>query len=254
MKVKWTEIGLAVLGIGAAVLAIVHVKDHVQALAVRIGRPIPDSVFDFSLTVGALFVVSGFILVVGVLLVRLFRRPIGKVVSVVVRDPRFECSSASRDELKQVHDFCVQMFGPEIATLQQLSQWHERNAQLFWIVREFKSGRIIGYFSLIPINKRAARLVEQKGLSASQFTPDHIVKTNGKPAAIYIGGIGAKGRMGRAVTLAHLKDRVDHERKRGVSVFFARPVTQKGLELVEKYRFVPVNAGGLGSIYRRSNW
>ena len=83
---------------------------------------------------------------------------------------------------------------------------------------------------------------------------DHIVKPSGKRAAIYVGGIGAKGRMGRAVSLAHLKDRIDHERKRGVSVFFARPVTQKGLELLEKYRFVPVNSGGLGSIYRRTDW
>jgi hypothetical protein len=56
--------------------------------------------------------------------------------------------------------------------------------------------------------------------------------------------------MDRAVVMAHLEERVAEGRRKGVSLFLARAVTQKGLDLLEKNGFAPVSASGLGHIYR----
>ncbi|MGA9996866.1 MAG: SIR2 family protein [Pyrinomonadaceae bacterium] len=179
--------------------------------------------------------------------------------------PRYELRPARKDELEALHSFCVNFFGNEISPLRQMCEWYDKNPEIFWILLENRAAgnsstkEIVGYYSVIPLTKEAAELISQEQITGAQFKAEHIVRKDGKPAAIYLGGIAAeghdiaKGLGGKAGSLvvASIVQRLSEVRRNRLPIY-SRPITDIGLKYLNDFGFVPVNyaSGALNRVHR----
>ena len=139
----------------------------------------------------------------------------------------------------------------------QNKAWYRKNNKLFWFLFEVASKkgkrhdpRLVGSFSMIPLTKSAAQQVCREELAGSGFTAEHIAKPSRPLVAIYIGGVIAEGFFAKGEVLARLSERIERLQEKEIPIF-TRPVTDKGLSLVNKYDFEPTTEeSGLKHIYR----
>lgn len=164
----------------------------------------------------------------------------------------------SKHEISKVHQLCVEAFGDEVANQNRMSSWHKVNENIFYIVevvfwgKKTKSSERVGYFDLLPLNKMGVDEVVAKSVNGANFLDIHLTPPGENPSAIYIGGIYGEGFTGKGVALVHLRARLQqYERENGVTQFFTRPVTGRGLALVERNGFVPVDPSrhGVNALY-----
>lgn len=178
----------------------------------------------------------------------------------VTDDPRYVFSLASAAELEELHEFCKQFFGTDFSSLELMRAWRDKNPEIFWLLRERAPegegapGRLVGYYSLIPLTERAAALVQSEQITGASLTADCVVARGEKPAAYYIGGIAALPEKPQGYVVASLIQRLDKERRAGMPIY-SRPVTRDGLRLIQKYGFTPVslNYSGLNRIHRAAD-
>ena len=97
----------------------------------------------------------------------------------------------------------------------------------------------------------AVAAVEREELFGENFLAEHIVKENGRPAAVYIGAIAASDRWSQAEALGHLREHMARYRRKGLPVY-ARPVTKRGLQLLNKNGFVSVSSGTTSDELKRT--
>ncbi len=249
------KIGLPLISIGGFLLAVVGRKTEVQSL---LGIGVPDGLVPLGLIVG---IIGLFIIVTIAFL------PVQSAAAAAVqlsihltksRKALFECSLARRVELPKIHKFSVQHFGLDTASLSRLQSWYDKNDQLFRAVYELRDDNgeptMIGCFRIVPLSSKAAKRVEHGAITGGDsITADDIAAPSKKPSAVYIGGLASvASSTAKGVVLAYLKELVEKERTRGVTAIYARGVTRRGMQLIKRNGFVPVNAQktGLGHMYR----
>lgn len=173
---------------------------------------------------------------------------------------------AKRGDLKAVFELCDRVFDGQVSSLNKMKTWFNHNSGMFWVIERvkrkagIKQYELLGYFSILPLTRSAAELVQKEELAGAEFTTEHIVKPRQTPAAFYIGGIAGTGRRAKAEALGYLKARVleleEAARENGDSaVFLTRPITSDGLRLMKKYDFYPVDATvaeALGRVHLRT--
>lgn len=247
--------GLGVLAIGGVMIAIYQVRVDIQERVPAIGNDF----FRLMLFVAILLSLGAILMIVlafahHLMRVRRSMDYVRRVVADLLRDPIYDCRPAGEDELDAVRNLGAMLIDEQISPIEDMREWHRKNPALFFVVEEISVRRqtreIVGYFSLLPVNKRTADLLEKGKITGIGLTPEHIVTSNGKPAAVYVGGIAAKSPRARAYALASLIARLDAQR-RDTDVY-SRPVTERGLQLLKKYNFVPVKRGHdkLGDIFK----
>lgn len=185
---------------------------------------------------------------------------IAKLVGPMLEDgaleTSFEASHVKRKELEDVRslsaDFITQV--PSLAHLQAI---YDAGRCCVWFV-EKKSGRWgerskkIGFFSLIRLTDQAIGLLSTNSIDAFRFDRSHIAGPKKKSKALYVGGLGAHGLRGKGWLVQHMRGRISQFFSEGGEVVFTRPVTEDGLRIAKKLKFVPAVSGqdGLGNIYR----
>jgi pimeloyl-ACP methyl ester carboxylesterase len=116
--------------------------------------------------------------------------------------------------------------------------------------RNEKRERVMGYFCVVPLSDESAEGVMNGSLRGRHLTVREIPK-QAKAKNAYVGAIAAYDHYSRAVVLEALKLQIEQLRVRGVKVLLTRPYTKRGLALVDKYAFRPVDKPGLGELYVR---
>jgi hypothetical protein len=180
-----------------------------------------------------------------------------KTILEFFEPPRYKCRLVRANELQQHHAYWEKFFPGDVSSLAQNEAWYRKNNKLFWFLFEVASRKgkrhepkLVGSFSMIPLTKRAAQQVSREQLAGSGFTAEHIAKASRPPVAIYIGGVIAEGFFAKGEVLARLSERIERLQEKEIPIF-TRPVTDKGLSLVNKYDFEPTGEeSGLKHIYR----
>ena len=83
---------------------------------------------------------------------------------------------------------------------------------------------------------------------------DFIVQSSEDPFAIYLGGIVALGTLARGNLRSAMHNEVVNHWAKKTPTAFTRPVTKRGLELIEEYGFTavaPVDAGKIDALYSK---
>mgnify|MGYP005696265505 FL=1 len=101
----------------------------------------------------------------------------------------------------------------------------------------------MGYFCVIPLLKRAAKLVEKEELTGANISVEHISSSrhNSKPYAVYVGAIAAKNLMAQGAAMNHLTSFFQMMHSSKVRNIYTRPVTKIGLKRSLERGFKPVD-------------
>lgn len=130
-----------------------------------------------------------------------------------------------------------------VSDLDVTKQHYNHCRESIHVVEELSSGRIVGYFSVLPLTRKGEELLNNRTFKSENGLGDltNFCKKFGRGRPIYIGGIGShpeKKRQYGAAVIHWLKLFVD---KKGVQVAYARPATKDGVRLAKKNGFRPVN-------------
>lgn len=238
---KIVAAGFALLALGGAFFSLSTLKEPRPGWATSF----PSWIFDGVLIVGALALVVGLLL----------------LASTVIYVPylskwQLDCRAANRKELKVLHDFSEEHF-PGSISLNETKRLHRLNPDMFIAVwRESEKllsygydSKILGFFSIIPVNGDAKELLEKGLFKGEHWTGKYILGKRAGAAAIYLGGIAARKQdMGQV--LAYLIIAMFKVVAAGHRELYTRPTTKRGLKLAKQYGFLPVAAAGLDQIYR----
>lgn len=171
---------------------------------------------------------------------------IPRIVPRLKRTQHIVCAKAKWNQLEDVHTFCEQILGEEVATLERLQNWYSKNSEVIHIIylqnnfqfRQVK--KIIGVFSVFPLTQAATKLFSQNQLKGSEILEQHITKRTENATAIYIGAVVGKGFRGRQQTLLALIGYITSLVEKKISIIFTRPITPDGRRLAKQYEFVSV--------------
>jgi len=239
---------ILLITLGSAALAVFSARSQIDRVVVKTGRNVPDLLYLLLLLGGVIFTVIGIVIITVVLPLHSMLNVIKTRVKRCWRSPRFACRPANSDELEDLLTFGRSFFGDDIADIDQIKEWHAKNPTLFYLVhkvsksRGTKTERLVGFFDVIPVTKKAASLLEEEKVNGTTFRPEHIVKPNGSPAAIYVAAVAARGPRAQVWVLSKLEAYVEKSRNKGLHVY-TRPVTERGLQLAKQYDFNPVSPG-----------
>jgi hypothetical protein len=243
-RAKLLASGLTLTSIGGSIATVATARQDLRDL---FGQPVGLAIVAF--VGGALMVVLGVIALALWALagtVALVQSARSAIASRSILGTHFTCRMAQAEDLPRLHDLIRDMLGEGVASLGQLQERFAKNSELFWLIEPAADGKprppacIAGYFILLPLTKRAAELVDRGALNGRTFKPGDIMTPKGRPGAVYIGGVAAKGRTAQGAVMAYLRDCLREYRKRGAQRAYARPVTPVGLALLQRYRFEPV--------------
>lgn len=171
---------------------------------------------------------------------------------------RYRAVIARKEDLSRLHGFCLEIVPNGFAALEVWLARYDKNPNIFYMVEVFderescKQGKLVGAFTVTPVNKDARDLLEEEKLKGVNFTLDHITAPDDSPAAIYISGIVASKKIAKGVTLGFLINVLEREAEKGNCLVYARPMSKDGLRMVElqKYGFSPVNPSALHQLDR----
>lgn len=177
-----------------------------------------------------------------------------------LKEGRYVAAPAARGELPALNEFCTRIVPDGFAGLDKWLERYERNPGMFYAVKAAGGGasregaRLVGGFVVTPLGGEACELLDRGRLKGIDLKVEQITPPGETPAAIYISGIAAEGREGRAATLELMRAVLRHAFARGTRLFYTRPMRDDGMRLVNKYGFEPVDpaaAGQFGRVYRR---
>lgn len=269
------KVCLGAFTIGGAFLAVVALREDAEELLEGLIQP-PELIWKGVLLGGLAFCGIGVLLIIFLLLQVLLvqnriadsAERLGEYLELIAgkleKRTNYEHSQASEDDLKTILEFSREQLGEDIdEDVEKLMYgWYRKNPTMLWIVysvtttikksagqeRTVRSRRVAGYFNLMPLKKKAARLVGEGKLYGSKIASDDMVTVNTKPSAIYVGGISADSPAAKAHALMAVMGRLGKQMKRGVEIY-TRPVSKDGLRLARKYGFEPVQeANGLDAM------
>lgn len=96
-----------------------------------------------------------------------------------------------------------------------------------------------GFYSLIPLKKKAAKELEEENISGRQFRSIHVENKRNDSEYVYIGGIASTG-VGYPIVRC-LKGVIMEKRKHDVKAAYTKPTTKIGLRLAKNAVFEPVS-------------
>jgi hypothetical protein len=248
-KKKFIEFGAIFATIGAGLIAL-----HQEETSLSHKFPhIPSWVYDACLLLGVFIFGAGTLSVIAALMLPTetlragWERFFGRVVFVPRR--------AKRDDLSAIYEFCHKAFDGQVSPVNRMKEWHRINPNIFFLVHRVKKvagvktiNQLIGYYCLIPLNNKALSFLEDDSFDGTKISKDFVIhsdrlgKRSDLPAAIYIGGIAAVGSAyAKGFVEGELHASLRAERDKGVCLIYSRPVTRKGLKLLKKYGFEPVD-------------
>lgn len=257
MRFALTKAGSGAVGLGTILLGLVQVKSEVNVL-----RPFPDSFYTNLVLAGILLIAAGFVAIVvdyiqfATRLERAVRNWITSIPAAIFPG-ELAPSQVGKADLPKVYDFVTEVLGPGISPVELMEEWHQKNPNMIWALTYRNSigqgewEQMVGCFSIIPLSRSAARAVRQGKLTGASFHGRHILSPKAKAiAAIYIGGVVARGMKAQAYILGYMMAQIEPFAAKGIPVY-SRPVTAAGLRLLQKYHFVPVKDGqtGIGAVY-----
>lgn len=161
---------------------------------------------------------------------------------------------ARTGDLKWIYDFGLEYFGYNISPVELMHALYKKNGEIFWVIvkRKISEGATTevntGYFSILPLNKRAAFLVEKGQLDGRSITTQDLARQHGRPRAIYIGAIAARTVRARGFALTAIQQHIDREKYSQVQKLYAKAVTGDGLRLLTKYGFRSTTGSASGKI------
>jgi hypothetical protein len=241
-KAQGFGLGAGLITVGSALLAIAPFRSDVGKVV-----PVSQRIYGIALASGIALCVIGVLIIAWALAQYVTRMShyaqlIDDYIKTRITDPKLDRSAALEDDLDAVFEFSRQEFQEEIDddVKLRMRSWHKKNPEHLWII--YREGRVIvGYFALLPLNKKAARRVDRGELYGASISEDDMVGVATKPSAIYIGGIAAKSKKAKAFAVGVLLERLNKMLVGGVPLY-TRPVTKDGHRLVDKYGFLPVRA------------
>lgn len=174
------------------------------------------------------------------------------------RSERFR--PAKRTELDEILPLYDRVVGGIRPSLNELKNLYSANSQIFTVLEKRSkiagrtSTKIVGFCTIIPLNKEAKNLLEREELHGLKMSPEHICSPRQKAACLYIGSIGAEGYRAKGAVLGYTLGVLNECAQKGVAVAFTRPVTLDGLRVARQHDFEPVSNnvrnGELERLYR----
>lgn len=236
-------VGAAVSGVGSAILTM---KPEVISIASGIS---PKLLAQIGITITSL----GFFIILASAIIFLKTKLIGDTDEFIDNFRKFLFKNWLYTQIKTTIDDLPALFlefknvfGEDIAPIDEMTKWLNRNDTFAWrVMRSSDDGKRenVGFFELIPITSAAVRKIEAGQLDGRSLTTNHIVSRRSKAAAYYVGSIAAVNKTNRFkfstmfVFLEHLRQK----NAKSEITLYARPVTPDGLRLVNDYKFEQLN-------------
>jgi hypothetical protein len=234
-------LGAAISGVGAAVLAL-------RSLPLIKNSTI--TVFGYALETittygGGILILLGLLVVVFSIVCKVYQGLCTIPIYPLLDYLHYQATPATEQELKSIYNMAYEFFEGDVSPLENMIAWQNHNPNIFWAIkkRNENEGKIVGYFCVIPLKRKAAKLIQKEEITGAQFELDHITskKYKAKPYAIYIGAVAAKGLFARAASINHLDQFLRHLKMRKIINTYTRPVTKDGLRLAKKKGFKSVD-------------
>jgi hypothetical protein len=135
-----------------------------------------------------------------------------------------------------------------------LLERHTANSHIIKLVRKRSQSNdeLAGFYILYPINRECEELIERGGvLRSRQIATDHICKEFKEAASLYLSMVYGKSRQaqGYLIYLLYRDMRRIIRANNQVKAIYVRPVTDAGLQVVERHAFKRFREGS--GIYRR---
>jgi len=174
-------------------------------------------------------------------------------------EPDLEVRRVKRNDLKDSYDYCGGIFGDNFSSFNQMKSWFHHNEKIFWILEEIKKKgslsitKIIGFYSVLPLNKNGFDKVMNNQLDGRGFTTEHLTKDFKSSTALYVGVIASDGRKARYQSIASLLTTVQQLKDAKDIPVLTRPTTKQGLHLAKRRGFEAIDGSGardLNKIYR----
>lgn len=195
-----------------------------------------------------------FVLVLGAALWLVVRIPLPTLM------PSYECYAEKESDLSNIYDLAISELGSGVSPLNKMTTWHRKNRKIFKVVYKVRrkgphnSKSFVGYYCVIPITPDAVGNLKSKEITGAQFLPEHIVEEGKEAAAVYVGGIVARGLLAQGNTRSVLHNDLMGYWAKIAKEAYTKPVTCRGLELVKDYGFTAVDvavSGQLDALYMR---
>lgn len=238
------KIGTLFVGLGSAIMAL-NIWPSASSYLIQIFGP---NAKDILIPIGGLITCIGIILILLIVIHWLFNKVIVIFFSSIGEyiDPVFRAKPASSNELKKIYDMGSELFDGGVSSIKQMKRWHRVNPTIFWVLRKSDEprGDIKGYFCIIPLKVKAAKMLINGDISGKDFTVDHILGPTKTPTYIYIGAIAATGFRAKGAALHKLLFHIEQLKEKGAKHVLTNPVTRDGSRLVKKFGFECVPADG----------
>lgn len=253
---KLIAVGLPICTVGAAVnvLARNMRESHVSIFQ-------SDAIYETTLIASAGFAIGGLILII-IGFLSYFKRLPSRVKNVpewvkiqIKRNwPEMILERAKTNELSWISDFAIKYFGSGVSPLNLMQSLYAKNGEVFWLIKECdqKSGSYreinVGYFSLLPLNKRASASVQRGELDGSRIDKDDIATRYARPNSFYIGAIAADTLRARSFALLNIQYHMSREKFKEVHKIYAKAATKDGLRLLKRHGFSPIDTQSQGEV------
>ncbi len=156
---------------------------------------------------------------------------------------KYNCHQAQKEEIQSVYALARKYLGENIASLDKMLLWHDRNPEMFNVVYRISGSHdnrketFVRFFCLITISNMAVDRLKSKEMTGAGFELEHIMKANENPDAIYIGALVADGMMAQGTTNYFMQREITDYWGIKTNAVYSRPTTNEGMNMMEKYGF-----------------
>jgi len=100
----------------------------------------------------------------------------------------------SNEMLLRANELARKVFGNNTLSFAEFERWYIKNPLIICILRN-KGNRILGYFDILPLNKKGVELIESGRYHEREITGEHILPPQDmkKATKLYFSGIVASG-------------------------------------------------------------
>ena len=231
---KW---GIVCMSVGGAAIGLLQAKDFLPA---ALGRYLsPNALHTYTLVALIVVLLGAAVTILG------FG---AQTVSGIVVPRRFSCSLARTSDVSEIHAFALALLGSGISGINQMKAWLRKCDRSILLVHAEKrvgtrrDRTLVGYFCLLPLIDTAAMALESGALKGNQLQDDHLSKDRCR--VLYLGGIAARGQMGKGVAVGALQQELERIRRhQAAEVVYTRPINKDGLQLAKTYGFSALSGG-----------
>lgn len=230
MRISRNQALTALVTAASALLALLGVRSQLDR-----HFNIPELMYTLSLIVSIVFLATAVIVLLASPVVRRF-----------ASETQYLCLPVVDPEVTEIHALARSSLGDSIVSIERLLAWHRKNPQILHaIVRVtrrplIRSTEIVGFFCILPLTKKATRLLSSNSLRGSDLLPDHITSQVHKCASYYIAGVAAEDKGAKRFTLLSLVSFITAVVAAHPAKIYTRPITADGLRVARHFGFAPV--------------